>query len=150
MLNISRITWYLLRKGIAYEDVPAGLLPNILARAGFGGGFVYQVLVRASLAALCCAFLMLGPSATNCSSPSIKVTVKRFLWAGPCSFVSLYWCWILLNLASSFTRHIGVFSLVFAKLALVALAWHCCWFAEPSSFDSALHVCNDYHTIIKI
>lgn len=38
-------------------------------------------------------------------------------WAGPRSFRSLYWGWILLKRANSFTRHIGVFSLGFAMLS---------------------------------
>lgn len=43
--------------------------------------------------------------------------MKRFLCAGPDSPVNRYWCWILLYRANSLTKHIGVFSLVFAKVS---------------------------------
>ncbi|PSN36980.1 hypothetical protein C0J52_15827 [Blattella germanica] len=56
----------------------------------FGGGCLYCVCSRASLAAECCAFLILAPSAEYSSSPSFRVTVNRFLWAGPCSLVRRY------------------------------------------------------------
>lgn len=40
-----------------------------------------------------------------------------FEWAGPLSFRSLYWGWMLWKRANSFTRHTGVFSLGFAILS---------------------------------
>ena len=60
-----------------------------------------------------CTFLMEGPEAVYSScSPILRQTVKVFLCAGPASSVRRYWCATLLNLASSLTRHMGVFSLV--------------------------------------
>lgn len=96
---------------------PMFVFPPALARLFLAGGCLYLVAPMASWAALCWAFLMLGPSAVYSSSPSLSVTVKRFLWAGPDSPVNRYWCWILLYRASSLTKHIGVFSLVFAKVS---------------------------------
>lgn len=93
------------------------LTPLFVRRLVRAGGCLYFVAAIASPAALCCAFLMLAPSDVYSSSPSLSVTVKRLLWAGPVSPVSRYWCWILLYRASSFTRHIVVFSFMFAKVS---------------------------------
>lgn len=78
-----------------------------------GDGCLNWVFSRAMAAAACWAFFILGPLAIYSSlSPIFRHTVKVFLCAGPDSSVSLYWCPTLLYLASSFTRHMGVFSLV--------------------------------------
>lgn len=66
------------------------LLPSSLRRI-LGGGCLYLVSSMALLAAKCCAFLILNPSAEYSSSPSFSVTVKVLQCAGPRSPVSLYW-----------------------------------------------------------
>lgn len=65
-------------------------LPLIRDRFDLAGGCLYCVLVIASAAAKCCAFLILAPSDEYSSSPNLSVTVKRFLCAGPCSPVKRY------------------------------------------------------------
>ena len=77
----------------------------------FGGGCLSLVFSKAMAAAACWAFLIEGPDAMYSSvSPNLRHTVNSFLWGGPASSVKRYWCCILLYLASSFIKHMGVFS----------------------------------------
>jgi len=77
-------------------------------------------------------------------------------WAGPLSFRSLYWGWILLKRANSFTRHIGVFSLGFAMLSWrgavnkesVKFLWRNVFFTTLQSFAKAA-ACLEKQTLAK-
>ena len=93
------------------ENIKKILYLLFLTSLVFGGGCFNFVFSKAMAAAACWAFLIEGPEAIYSStSPNLRQTVNVFLWAGPASSVKRYWCWILLYLASSFIKHIGVFS----------------------------------------
>ena len=115
IINMQRTLLFLGQGGCVCQVIEVSVENSkyslFLTSLVFGGGCFNLVFSNAIAAAACWAFLIEGPEALYSStSPNLRQTVNVFLWAGPDSSVNLYWCWILLYLASSFIKHIGVFS----------------------------------------